>query len=132
MKAPTKKINLHNTPLKIIALLLGYSFWYIFGSSHTTAVQLTVPLCFYNVPTNNNVNAPESVSIKIAGKRSDIRALDIEQIAVHIDAEQLHEGKNLLTVTQETLLLPESIKLIHYSPSNPTVELIPKQKLQES
>ncbi len=132
MKAPTPKTNKLNVPLKFIALLLGYTFWYIFGSSHTTTAQLTVPLCFYNIPELHRIHAPELISIQIAGKRSAIRALDTDALAVHINAETVHEGKNLLAITQESLLLPESIKLVHYSPSNPTVELLSTVKVQET
>jgi hypothetical protein len=109
---------------------LGYTFWYIFSHSHTTTAWITIPLCFYNVPTQNCIRAPESVSVKIAGKRVDLRSLDINELAIHVNADQLHEGKNVLTLTPETIFLPESIKLVHYSPSNPTVELIKEQKLE--
>ncbi len=115
-----------NVPLKVISLLLGYTFWYIFGNSHTTTAWITIPLCFYNVQKENSVKAPEMLSLKIAGKRTVLRSLDARDLAIHVDAARLQEGKNLLTITPETIFLPESIKLVHYSPSNPTVELIKK------
>ncbi len=124
MKAPLQKTNRHNTPLKCIALVLGYAFWYIFGSSHATTVQLSVPLCFYNIASNQTINAPESVSVTIAAKRSDLRALATDHLAAHINAEELHAGKNIVSLTHSTLLLPECIKLVHYEPLNPTVEIV--------
>lgn len=132
MKAPLQKTNRNNTPLKCIALVIGYTFWYIFGSSHTTTVQLSVPLCFYNLAAYHTISAPESILVKIAGKRSDIRAVAVDQLAVHIDAEELHDGRNLITITHHNLLLPECIKLVHYVPSNPTVELLQTKQIQET
>jgi hypothetical protein len=125
MASPIKKHLWSNAPLKVISLILGYTFWYIFGNSHTSTAWVTVPLCFYNVATTQTVHAPETISLKIAGKRSDLRALDPEQLAIHINAEQLHSGRNLITLTDEALFLPNSIKLVHYTPSNPTVEILP-------
>lgn len=113
-----------SVPLKLISLLLGYTFWHIFGNFHTTTAWITVPLCFYNVSTERSIHAPESLSIKITGKRSDLRTLDTSELAVHVNAERLCEGKNLLTITPETFFLPESIKLVHYAPINPMVEVV--------
>ncbi len=123
MESRNKK-NSRNIPLKIISLLLGYTFWYIFGSSHISTAWITIPLCFYNVPKQNSIKAPESLSVKIAGKRTELRSLDIQELAIHIDAAHLREGKNILAITPDTIFLPDSIKVIHYSPSNPMVELI--------
>jgi hypothetical protein len=115
-----------NVPLKIISLLLGFTFWYIFGNSHITTAWITIPLCFYNIPKQSKIKAPESVSVKITGKRSHLRTLDTHELAIHVNSEKLHNGKNVLQITPETIFLPESIKLVDYCPSNPTVELIKK------
>lgn len=125
MESRSKRTS-RNIPLKVISLLLGYTFWYIFGNSHTTSAWITIPLCFYNIPELTTVRAPETVSVKIAGKRSYLRTLDTKELAIHVNAAQLHNGKNLLAITPETIFLPESIKLVHYFPSNPTVELVKK------
>lgn len=115
--------NSRNIPLKLVSLLLGYTFWYIFGNFHIATTWITLPLCFYNVSEHHKVKAPESVSVKVSGKRSDLRSLDIENLAIHVNASRLKEGKNILRITPETIFLPESIKVVHYTPSNPTVEL---------
>ncbi len=123
MGSLTKKTAWRNAPLKVISLLLGYTFWYIFGSSHTANAWITVPLCFYNVSEKTIIKAPETISLKVAGKRVDLRSLDPQQLAIHVNASKLSPGRNLLTLTDDTLFLPASIKLVHYNPSNPTVEL---------
>lgn len=118
-----KKIIWSNIPLKLISLSLGYTFWYIFGHSHTITTWITVPLSFYNVPQHGSLQAPEYISVKISGKRSDITALDINNVSIHINAQKLREGNNLIPITSESLFLPQTIKLVHYSPSNPVVAL---------
>ena len=125
MESRSKKTS-RTVPLKIISIILGYSFWYILSSSHTSTAWINIPLYFYNVPTEKSVNAPEVLSVKISGKRDELRMLDLQELAIHVNAAQLHDGKNLLTITPDTIFLPERIKLVHYSPSNPTVELVQK------
>ena len=122
-QAPKK--NRHSILLKVIALVIGYSFWYIFGGSHASVVTFSVPVCFYNMPANTHiVDAPESISITLAGKRADIRALNQEHLAVHLDASRLRNGKQPIPITEQELMLPTTgIKLVQHSPSNPTVEL---------
>ncbi len=129
MASRTKKNVWRNVPLKVISLMLGYTFWYIFGNSHTSTAWITVPLCFYNVPTAQTIRAPETISVKIAGKRSDLRSLDSAQLAIHINAEKLDPGRTVLTITNDALFLPNSIKLVHYTPSNPMVEILPLNEL---
>lgn len=123
---PQSKRSSRTVPLKIISLILGYTFWYILSSSHTSTAWINIPLCFYNIPEQKSVNAPEGLSVKIAGKRSELRMLDLDELAIHIDAEQLRDGRNVLAITPETIFLPEQIKLVHYSPLNPIVELVKK------
>lgn len=122
MTSPTKKTVWRSTSLKIISLLLGYTFWYIFGHSHTSTAWIMVPLYFYNIPKQTTINGPERVWLQIKGKRADLRLLDIEHLAIHINAEALSKGKHSLTFDEQSIFLPESIKLVHYY--NPMVELL--------
>lgn len=123
MKSPTKKQRLTSVTLKAVSLVAGFGFWYIFGAMQTGTARIAVPLYFYNVPEHATITAPETIMAQISGKRSIIRALNQEAIALHIDAQTLHEGANLLTSDHATIFLPEALKLVHYLPSNPIVEL---------
>lgn len=127
MPLPARKTVWRNISLKVISLMFGFTFWYIFGNLHTSNAYITVPLCFYNIPKNTQLKGPDSISLKIAGKRCDLRALDMDQLAIHINAQRLHLGKNLLQINQDTIFLPDAIKLVHYSPINPVIELAQKE-----
>ncbi len=124
MTLPTKKTLWRNTSLKLTAFIFGYTVWYIFGQSHMSSAWITVPLCFYNIPAQTTIKGPETIAVKIVGKRSALRNLALDMLAIHINAEQLVPGPNNISLTSESIFLPESIKLVHYSPSNPTVEVV--------
>ena len=118
-----KKILCHNAPLKAVAFILGYSFWYILGHGHTINIWLKVPLSFYEIPEHFTLHAPDAVAINLAGKRSDLYNLDKNRLAVHINAHKLSPGYNNLSITAETLFLPDTIKLVDYKPSNILIEV---------
>lgn len=105
-----------NLTLKIISLMLGYGLWLLLSQSRTAELWADVPVCFYNVPAQIQINAPETISVQLVGHRSDLYALDNENLAFHIDGELLHVGENLLPVSREALFLPHCIKLVNYAP----------------
>jgi hypothetical protein len=118
-----KKIIGNNLPLKIVALASGTLFWYLFGHNLTMNMRKTVPLCFYNVPAHISITAPEEVTVELAAKRAHLYALNNNQLAVHIDAHALRQGEQIVTLTNDSLFLPPSIKLVHYEPSLIAVQL---------
>jgi hypothetical protein len=113
-----KKLFLTNTPLVIISLFLGYSFWYIASYDQTVILQMNVPLCFAGTTDHYAIEAAERISISIKGKRSDIYALEKEALAAHINTSSLLPGKHGIIITEQHLFLPKTVALVQYKPSN--------------
>ena len=113
----------NNVTLKVLSCLLGYAIWVTIGQSHSTSMQVAVPLCFYAMPENYAVNAPETVTIELRGKRGDLRNIDTQALALHIQADDLQEGPNQIPMSTARLFLPDDIKLINYSPSNSCITI---------
>lgn len=112
-----KTLLIKNTPLKVCSFILGYALWSTFSSMQTITQELTVPLCCYQIPTSIDFDAPETITITLSGKKNQLATLNTQELAVHIDAHDLPIGNNPISVTAEKLFLPESIKLVHYSPA---------------
>lgn len=114
------KINTftNNLSLKIIAVILGYTFWAIISTRQTTERWIEVPLCFFSVPDTLRIEAPEAVNIAFSGSRIDLANLDITQLAIHIDSRDLTPGNQNISLSEEQLLLPSCVKITHWSPSN--------------
>lgn len=112
-----KTILTKNTPLKIFSFILGYTLWSICSGMHTITQEITVPLCCYQVPESIDFDAPETVHIILSGKKNQLANINQQDLAIHIDAHDLSVGDNPIAVTAATLFLPESIKLVHYSPA---------------
>ena len=118
MKTILKNALLNNLTLKAISLVIGYSFWHACSNTQTIHLQYKVPICFYNSSEHQQFSAPEHVSVTLQSTRTQLHALIVENLAVHIDAARLHTGPNALEISPDTLLLPASIKLVHYTPTN--------------
>jgi len=107
--------------LKCMALILGFFLWLFISSLHKATLWIEVPVSFYNQQDRVITYAPETVHVQLSGYRNAIRAIDCQQLAVHIDAQELHAGKNILAIKNNHLLLPDSISVVNYCPLNGSV-----------
>jgi len=118
MKSILKKIFLNNVQIKIISLILGYSFWYLLSQMHVANIWLDTPICFYNVPENLQIESVDKVKILLSAKRADLYTLNKETLAFHIDMQDAHLGNRIIKLKETQLLLPETIKLVRQYPVN--------------
>lgn len=112
-----KNILLTNPILKVIALIFGFVWWSVLGQTVGSNRWLHLPIAVYNTH-GKLINAPDTIQVKLTGRRNDLQALDMQHLALHIDATHLKEGKNVIDITHDMLLLPERIRLVQYQPSN--------------
>jgi hypothetical protein len=116
-----------NLSLKLVSLLLGFFCWFVF--SQQGSLSLEVPVCgFSDKEQTKKIAGLETVRITLQGKRSELYNLDQKSLGVHVNLDELKAGNHLVQVNPEKLLLPESIKLVHYSPTNPVITVIEESK----
>ena len=123
---PFKRILLSNTVLKIVSIIVGYSFWYIMSSNNNVTIETTVPLSFTYDTTEYSVDAPENITITLQGKRLDIYNIEISTCAAHIDITHHTPGKYAVMLKEKHLFLPSSITLLHYNPSPLFIDICKK------
>ena len=107
--------------------MLGYAFWCMLSQSHTTQLHVTVPLTFYNVPKTLSLQAPEEIPVTLVGKRIDLWHIDRKTLAIHVDLAGKKAGSHPLQLAATHLFLPETIKLVDYTPCNLSVQLQAKE-----
>jgi hypothetical protein len=126
MTTTIKSALLSNAPLKIISLIIGYSLWSLLGTIYTVSETVQVPIDIYNVSDNTIVHVvPEIIALQISGKRSEIRACT--PLALHVDARELSLGQHCIVPNEQQLLLPNSVKLLHYNPLKILVTILKKE-----
>lgn len=102
--------------VKISALCMGYSLWFYAGQVYPSSQWVEVPLCFYNVPARMRIQAPETVSIELTGKRMHLRTLDLNSLAIHVNTQEYTLGKQAYSVTPRDVFLPTSIEITACKP----------------
>ncbi|HBL98565.1 TPA: hypothetical protein DDZ86_02885 [Candidatus Dependentiae bacterium] len=111
-------------------MVVGITLWALVNTLHEATLTVEVPLCFFNLEDTVVVSAPEKVQITLAGRRADLRALDIKSLAAHVDASKLIRRRGVI-LNQKHLLLPRSIKLVSYNPINLTVSAEKKASVEK-
>ena len=103
--------------LKFLALIVGTNLWYIFSQSRHDTITIDVPVAFYNTEILVTIEAPETIRVALAGQRSDLAAIDLRDLTIHLDASKLSTQSSKLPIDSQHMFLPTTIKMIHYSPA---------------
>ena len=103
--------------LRIHAVLLGFSIWFIISQHHVVSTTRTVALSFYNQPKNTRLYAPENITISSFGPKSHLNQLFHSEYALHVNLSGYKAGTHTIELTQEDLFLPQSVKLLQLNPS---------------
>jgi hypothetical protein len=100
-----------NSILKISSVIIAFFLWSILNQSRPAQMTVMVPICFYNDTEQYTLTVPEHCCVILHGLRSQVRALDAQSLAIHIDASILHEGLNTVSLEPHHLLLPSYLYL---------------------
>ncbi len=123
MHVSIKKAFVSNVVLKGTSLILGYMLWSIIGETFPTNYWFKVPLCFYNVTTQQQPEGPEYVWVHLKGRRSLLSHIDTKSLAIHINAQELKSGPNSITLSHEHLFVSPALALNDYIPHNIVVTI---------
>ncbi|MEX0940052.1 MAG: hypothetical protein WDZ41_01700 [Candidatus Babeliales bacterium] len=129
MNISIKQIISSKLNLKVCSLIIGYCIWILLNQNQLITITHPIPLYFYGNVTEKKILAPETVSLQLYCKRSDLWSLNFTNLAIHIDSDNLNLGKQTIQIKQNNLFLPESIKLVHYIPPQLTITVEKAEKI---
>jgi hypothetical protein len=128
-----KKNLLNNSFLKLYALCVGYSIWYCLSTLVPVTYRFTIPLSFYGSHTSDSIlDAPEYITVSLAAYKKDFYALNKENLAFHINSDNLVQGNNTIPTTQNHLSLPDRYTLVHAHPAYLTITKQPKDTVSNA
>lgn len=116
MSLSPKLSRLSKLVLKTSALLCGYALWHTTSKYQKITISKAIPVCFYNVSEDMLLEGPEMITITCQGTRENLFKVAFDS-ALHVDAHNLHEGFQKKTIAPEQIFLPESVRLVHYVPT---------------
>ncbi|HAU30315.1 MAG: hypothetical protein UV79_C0001G0049 [candidate division TM6 bacterium GW2011_GWF2_43_17] len=121
MKLHTLEIINHSTAHKCIALVIGILIWQMVSAFHYTSITLSIPLCLFNTQTQTTYCIPKQVKVTLYGAKAELRTIDFANLAVHLNAQEHVDSHTKIRITSRNLLLPSSIRVLRFSPTNLTI-----------
>jgi YbbR domain-containing protein len=85
------------------------------------SVTYSVPVALQQSSNLVVTNKPDHVDVTLRGLRKYVRAIDPKNLCIAVDAGQLAEGANHISVTSATLGLPNVVSVVDYNPMNLTI-----------
>lgn len=129
MKQILRNPNLINHSIKIISLVLGYSFWAIFAQNQNITISTDIPIYFYGNCENLEIISPEAIQAYLLGKRLEFGDTDCSKLAAHINLSDItKEGDYNINICDNDILLQNKIKLVSYSPTSIKITVKEKKK----
>lgn len=122
MNRTLKKITKSNLSLKCIAGILGMLIWLKYSSS-LVQCSIEIPLSFYHVDEQHEINSPDYITVLLQAKRNDLYLTDLSECAIHINAQELKKGINQIFITEKDICLPEAMTVLNYSPRSVEISI---------
>ena len=116
--------QLINHSLKVISLIFGYFFWLILANTQPTQISFDIPIYFYGLKDNFEIDSPEKLKITLSGKRLNLCNIDTYQIAAHFDiSNYTASGEYKINVSTADFFLHKDLKVINYFPRNFVIKI---------
>lgn len=105
---------------KLGALGLVALAWLVFSSQQNVNVSITAPVQLVNVPSEFVLDerSAKSVSLKLSGRRNNIRALKEQDVRVQVNLERFSQGEHLIKLAAKNIDLPLGVKIDSVTPQN--------------
>jgi len=130
MKPLVKSLHLNNLIYKIIAVIFGYSFWLILAQHQNISISIDMPICFFELNENFEIQSPEKIKVTLNAKRSDFYNLNVFNESIHINLNHIKQtGEYNIQLLPEHILLHNKIKLLNYFPSSLNIKVTESKKI---
>ena len=118
-------VILNTRLLPINACIGGYIIWLMIGMQQPTTMHIQSPVCFYEIPENFDVKAPEFIDLWIQSSRKTLHSIDARNTTAHINLHNFGSGAHIVRINKKNLFLPNNVKLVQLNPSEFTITLTP-------
>ncbi len=123
MNIQTKPL-INKLALKFTAGIFGYGLWIALAYPQTKQLNMQIPLYFNELSGPLKLSAPDTLSITVSGKRSDLQKMDLQSLGAFLNLDHLTEsGSHQIHLSPKQIFLPNNIKLLDYFPVVINVQL---------
>lgn len=109
-----------NFGLKVLAVAIGTTVWYLVSGEQIVERALRIPLEFLNLPSHLELvgDAPAVVDVRVRGSSGALSRVTNGELVAVLDLRSARAGQRLFHLTGENVMTPFGIDVVQISPSN--------------
>jgi YbbR domain-containing protein len=108
--------------LKFLALFLAFVVWFIVSEPRRERVSeraFAAPLSLIGMPRDLIITTPvpDSVSVRVRGRSSEVRSLSSQNLEVTVDISWAQAGEATITLRPQALNVPPDVEVVSVEPN---------------
>jgi YbbR domain-containing protein len=109
-----------NFGLKLLALALGATVWYLVAGEQIVERALRIPLEFVNLPAQLELvgDAPAVVDVRVRGSSGALSRVTNGELVAVLDLRTARSGQRLFHLTGDDVMTPFGIEVVQITPSS--------------
>ena len=121
--------------LKVLALFLACVVWFFVSAprrERATERAFAAPLAIASLPRDLAITnqIPDTVSVRLRGRVSDLRALSSQNLEVTVDVSWVQPGEATITIRPQAINVPPDVEVISIDPNKLRFHIEPlRQKI---
>jgi YbbR domain-containing protein len=109
-----------NFGLKVLAVALGATVWFLVAGEQIVERALRIPLEFVNLPARLELvgDAPAFVDVRVRGSSGALSRVGNGELAAVLDLQTARPGQRLFHLSGDDVLTPFGIEVVQITPSS--------------
>ncbi len=111
-----------NLGLKLLSLFLAFVVWFVVSAPRRESVSeraFAAPLSLIGVPRELVITTPvpDTVSVRLRGRSSDLRALSSQNLEVTVEMHWVQPGEAEITLRPQAINVPPNVEVVSIDPT---------------
>jgi YbbR domain-containing protein len=111
-----------NLPLKLLSVFLAFVVWFAVSAPRREPVSeraFAAPVSLVRMPRDLAITTPvpDTVSVRLRGRVSDLRSLSSQNLEVTLDVSWVTPGEAVITLTPQAMSVPPQIDVVAMEPT---------------
>lgn len=113
---------MNNIRLKLLSVFLAFIVWFVVSAPRREPVSeraFAAPVSLVRMPRDLTITTPvpDTVSVRLRGRVSDLRALSSQNLEVTLDVSWVTPGDAVITLTPRAMSVPPQIDVVSMEPT---------------
>ena len=113
---------MNNLALRVLSVFLAFTVWFVVSSPRREPVSeraFAAPVSLVRMPRDLAITTPmpDTVSVRLRGRVSDLRSLSSQNLEVTLDVSWITPGEAVITLSPQAMSVPPQIDVVSMEPT---------------